>query len=135
MGRWFPLPPEVFRGGNQATTEDHLPIPVNRDPGEQGVIRGSQPAGQRQAVPGALFIRGGEESRSCRSYHFLAIRIQATVEYVRLAIAGHFTHDHDLLESLAGVPVFLASLSKNSQLLLVGLVNGLQEEGQQVVLV
>ncbi len=49
------------------------------------------------------------------------------------AIAGHFPHDHDLLESLTGIAVFLAGLSKNSQLLLVGLVNGLQEEGQEVV--
>ena len=95
---------EVFRGRNEAAAEDHLPVAIDGDAGKERVIGRGEPLGETEAVFGGFVREAGEDGGGIARDDVGARGVEAAVEDVRFAVAGHFAHDHDFGDALAGVP-------------------------------
>ena len=79
VGRRLALVAEVLERAHEAAAEEGLPLAVDRDARGERVLRGEEPAGERQAVGRGVFGQGREERRHGRRNLLLRAEVFAAM--------------------------------------------------------
>ena len=96
MGGRLALVAEVFEEADEATAEEGLPLAIDRDTGGERVLRGEEPAGERQAVGRGVLGEGGKERRNGGRDLFLgAEEFAAVMEERRTRVGGRALAHHE----------------------------------------
>ena len=86
---------EIFGGLDDSVAEDHLPIPVNRDAGREGIDWASDPASECKPIGRDPFWKLAEGGRETGFRFGIGRLIVLTaIENEGLARRAHFSHDH-----------------------------------------
>ncbi len=112
MGWWLALHSEIFGGGNQPASKDHLPVAVHRYAGQKRVVRRGEPLGQAEPVFRGALGEGRKNLRRRSLHDFAPFRVESSFKDMRFAQAWHFLHHHDLGEPLALIPETLSLVVK-----------------------
>ena len=107
MSGGLTLHAEILGGFNQASAEEHLPEPIDRNTGGERVIGRDKPLGQPEPVVGCVRRHGWEVLGGPGSYFLAPLVVEPLLQHERLPKGSSVFHHHGPYDApFEGVPCF-----------------------------